>query len=147
MEQNNLEILYITDSVYWIWILRTPSPVKTHYSKSQIIVQKFHFDFVIFLGKKSCQQLKIPNIFTSFSPEFFFFLTIFSWKQSCQQAKKSKTAAFSRVFTQNSKTIFLGKSKLNFRTKNKDFEQCAKWIKDTIQNNEMLYLLFCDYIL
>ena len=43
-------------------------------------------------------------------------------------AKKSKTAAFSRVVTQNSSTIFLGKSELNFWTKNEDFEQCADMI-------------------
>ena len=115
--QINLEILYITDSVYWIWILHAPSLVNTHISKSKIFVQIFHFDFIIFSGNKSCQQLKIPNIFTSFSIKFF--LTIFLVKSKLSTAKKSKTAAFSRVFTQNSKTIFLGKSKLNFWTKMK----------------------------
>ena len=37
-------------------------------------------------------------------------------KSKLSTAKKSKTAAFSRVFTQNNSTIFLGKSKLNFWT-------------------------------
>ena len=47
-------------------------------------------------------------------------------KTKLSTAKKSKTAAFSRVFTQNNLTTFLGKSKLNFWTKNEDFEQCEK---------------------
>ena len=64
--------------------------------------------------------MQIPNIFTSFSHNFF--LTIFLVKSKLSTAKKSKTAAFSRVFTQNNSTIFLGKSKLNFWSKNKDFE-------------------------
>ena len=51
----------------------------THYSKSQIFVQKFNFD---------------------------------------------KTPTFSRVFQPIKSTIFFGKSKLNFWTKNEDFEQC-----------------------
>ena len=49
---------------------------KTHYSKTQIFVQKFNFD-------------KTPNIFTSFSPKFFFW-QFFSWNQSCQQLKSPK---------------------------------------------------------
>ena len=53
----------------------------SHYSESQIFVQKFNFD-------------KPPNIFTSFS------------------AKKIEN--------------FLEKSKLNFWTKNEDFEQCVR---------------------
>ena len=56
----------------------------SHYSKNQIFVQNFNFD-------------KKPNIFTSFSPKFF--LTIFLVKSNLSTAKKSKTAAFSRVFT------------------------------------------------
>ena len=46
-------------------------------------------------------------------------------------AKKFKTAAFSRVFTQNNSRIFLGKSKLNFWTKNEDFEQCVIVVRMT----------------
>ena len=45
-------------------------------------------------------------------------------KSKLSTAKKSKTATFSRVFTQNNSTIFLGKSKLNFWTKNEYYEQC-----------------------
>ena len=77
----------------------------SHYSKSQIFVQKFNL--------------------TSFSPKTF--LTIFLVKSRLSIAKKSKTAAFSRVFTQNISTFFLGKSKLNFWTKNEDCKQCA-WV-------------------
>ena len=77
--------------------------VTTHYSKSRNFVQKFNF--------------KNPNIFTSFSPKFF--LTIFLVKSKLSTAKKSKTAAFSRVFTQNFsrevKFEFLDK-KWRFRT-------------------------------
>ena len=97
-----------------------------HYSKSQIFVQKFNFDKTLqfFSGNPSCQQLKSANTqhFHEFSPKFF--LTIFLVKSNLSTAQNSKTAAFSRVFTQNNWTIFLGKSKLNFWTKNEDFEQC-----------------------
>ena len=79
-----------------------------HYSKSQIFVQKFNFD-------------KTPNIFTSFSPKLF--LTIFLVKSKLTTAKKSRTTTFSRVFHPKI-DIFQGKSKLNFWTKNEDFEQC-----------------------
>ena len=41
-------------------------------------------------------------------------------------AKKSKTTTFSRVFHTKKIDNFLGKSKLNFWTKNEDFEQCEK---------------------
>ena len=53
----------------------------THYSKSQIFVQKFNFD---------------------------------------------KTPTISRVFHPKKVDNFLGKSKLNFWTKNEDFEQCVR---------------------
>ena len=77
-------------------------PPDPHYSKRQIFVQKF-------------------NIFTSFSPKFFW--QFFSWNQSCQQLKLPKPQHFHEFFTQKIDN-FLGKSKLNFWTKNEDFEQC-----------------------
>ena len=80
----------------------------THYSKSQIFVRIFHLD-------------KNPNIFTSFSPNFF--LTIFLVKSKLPTAKKSKTTTFSRVFQTKNRQLSR-KSKLNFWTKNEDFEQC-----------------------
>ena len=85
----------------------------SHYSKSQIFVQKFNFD-------------QTPNIFTSFSPHIF--LTIFLVKSKLTRAKKSKTTTFSRIFHPIKIDNFLGKSKLNFWTKNEDFEQCAQFI-------------------
>ena len=57
--------------------------------------------------------------------QFWQNFTIFSGKQSCQQLKNLKPQHFHEFFTQNNSTIFLGKSKLNFWTKNEDFEQCA----------------------
>ena len=92
-----------------VYLLIHSSLVVAHYSKSQIFVQKFNF-------------YKSPNIFTSFSPNFFW--QFFSWNQRCQQLKKPKTTTFSRVFHPKKFDNFLGKSKLNFWTKNEDFEQC-----------------------
>ena len=83
----------------------------THYSKSQIFVQKFNFD-------------KTPTFSRVFHPNFF--LAIFLVKSKLSTAKKSKTTTFSRVFHPLKKIDnFLGKSKLNFWTKNEDFEQCV----------------------
>ena len=83
-------------------------------------------NFAIFSGNKSCQQLKSANpqhVHEFFTQNFFdnFFV-----KSKLLTAKMSKTEAFSRVFTQNNSTIFLGKSKLNLWTKNEDFEQCEQ---------------------
>ena len=76
-----------------------------HYYKSQIFVQKFNFD-------------KAPTVF---HPNFFW--QFFSWNQSCQQLKSPKPQHFHEFFTQKIDN-FHGKSKLNFWTKNEDFEQC-----------------------
>ena len=46
-------------------------------------------------------------------------------KSKLSTAKKSKTTTFSRVFHPQKIANFLGKSKLNFWTKNEDLEQCA----------------------
>ena len=45
-------------------------------------------------------------------------------KSKLSTAKKSKTKTFSRVFHPKKIDNFLGKPKLNFWTKNVDFEQC-----------------------
>ena len=95
---------------YWIETSGKYS-LETHYSKSQIFCPKIQF-------------WQNPNIFTSFSPKFF--LTIFLVKSKLSTAKKSKTTTFSRVFHPQKIENFLGKSKLNFWTKNEDFEQCVK---------------------
>ena len=67
--------------------------VSTHYSKSQVFVEKFNFD-------------KTPTIFTSFSSKIF--LTIFLVKSKLSTAKKPKTTTFSRVFHPKKSTIFSG---------------------------------------
>ena len=66
----------------------------SHYSKSQIYVQKFNFD----------------NIFTSFSPKFFLAIFLVKSKLSTT-AKKSKTTKFLRVFHPKKVDNFLRKSK------------------------------------
>ena len=58
-------------------------PSSTHYSKSQIFVQKFNFD-------------KTPTFSRVFHPNFF--LIIFLVKSKLSTAKKSKTTTFTRVF-------------------------------------------------
>ena len=65
----------------------------SHYSKSQIFVQKFNFD-------------KTPTHFHGFSPQIF--LTIFLVKSKLSTAKKSETTTFSRVFHPKKSTIFSG---------------------------------------
>ena len=100
-----------------------------HYSKSQIFVQKFNFD-------------KTPTFSRVFHPEFF--LPIFLVKSKLSTAKKSKTTTFSRVFHPKKIDNFLGKSKLNFWTKNEDFEQCGK-IRSG--KNYLKCLLKCSTIL
>ena len=64
--------------------------------------QKFNFD-----QNPTFHEFFIPNFFDNFLV-----------KLKLSTAKKIKTAAFSRVFSQNDSTNFLGKSKLNFWTKN-----------------------------
>ena len=80
----------------------------THYSKSQMFVQKF--------------KLTNPQHFHEFFIQIF--LTTFLFKSKLSTAKRSKTTTFSRVCHPKKLTIFLGKSKLNFWRKNYDFEQC-----------------------
>ena len=63
------------------------------------------------------------SIFKSFSPKFF--LAIFLVKSKLSTAKKSKITTFSRIFLPKKIDNFHGKSKLNFWTKNEDFEQCV----------------------
>ena len=106
--------------------------------------------------------MQIPNIFTSFSPKLL--LAIFLVKSKLSTAKKSKTAAFSRVFTQNNSTMFLGKSKLNFLDKkwrfrtvclesnwNRSFAHssacsCAIQVKDSLRTNRWLIRTFWTWI-
>jgi len=76
---------------------------------------------VKFLSRNS--MLTKPEHFHEFFTQIF--LTIFPVKSKLSTAEKSKTTTISRVFYPKKSTIFLGKSKLNFWTKNEDFEQCV----------------------
>ena len=75
----------------------------THYSKSQIFVQKFNFDK------------------TQHFHEFFtqFFLPIFLVKSKLSTAKKSKTTTFSRIFHPQKSKIFSGNQSWIFGQKMK----------------------------
>ena len=64
---------------------------------------------------------KLQHFHEFFHPNFFW--QFFLWNQSCQQLKSPKPQHFHELFTQKIGN-FLGKSKLNFWTKNEDFEQC-----------------------
>ena len=67
----------------------------SHYSKSQIFVQKFDFDKTLQFSR----EIKVvnTNVFTSFSLNFFW--QFFSWNQSCQQLKSPKPQHFHEFFT------------------------------------------------
>ena len=56
----------------------------SHYSKSQILVQKFNFD-------------KTPTFSRVFNSKFFW--QFFSWNQSCQQLKRPNPQHFHEFFT------------------------------------------------
>ena len=75
---------------------------------------------VKFLSENSI--LTKPQHFHEFFTQIFF-LTIFLVKSKLSTAKKPKTTTFSRVFHPKKFDNFLRKSKLNFWTKNEDFEQ------------------------
>ena len=94
---------------------------------SMTIIRKIQilneYNCTLFKKSNFCPKFQFwpnPNIFTSFSPKKF--LTIFLVKSKLSTAKKSKTTTFSRVFHPKKINNFLGKSKLNFWTKNEDFE-------------------------
>ena len=87
--------------------------------------------YTLFEKSNFCPKIQFwqnPNFFTSFSPNFFS--QFFSWNQSCQQLKSPIPQQFREFFTPKKIDNFLGKSKLNFWTKNEDFEQCGekKWL-------------------
>ena len=109
---------------------------------------------VKFLSRNSI--LTKPQHFHEFFTQIF--LAIFLVKSKLSTAKKPKTTTFSRVFHPNKIDNFLGKSKLNFWTKNEDFEQCGELIysyfsifRQDIQNlrleNEILEQRLASYAL
>ena len=63
----------------------------THYSKSQIFVQKFNFD----------KSPTFSRVFTQ-----FFFLKCFSWNQSCQPLKSPKPQHFHEFFILQKSNFF-----------------------------------------
>ena len=91
-------------------ILTNFYPLVTHNSsKSRIFCPKIQF-------------WQNHNMFTSFPPKFFW--QIFSWNQSCQQLKSPKPQHFHEFFTQKNRQ-FSQEIKVDFWTKNEDFEQCG----------------------
>ena len=76
---------------------------RTHYSKSQIFVQKFNID-------------KTPTFSRVFHPNFFW--QFFSWNQSCQQLKCPKPQFF-HEFSPKKSTIFSGNQSWIFGQKMK----------------------------
>ena len=101
----------------WLPALSRHTILKVKFLYNNSILTKLYN----FLGK----QLKSanPHHFYAFLTQIFF--DNFFVKSKLSTAKKSKTTTFSRVFHPKKIVNFLGKSKLNFRTKNEDFEQCV----------------------
>ena len=60
------------------------------------------------------------------------FLTIFLVKSKLSQLKSPKPQRFHEFFTKKKFDNLLGKSKLNFWTKNEDFEQCDSFIQSSL---------------
>ena len=93
----------------------------------EICVMMLTLDIAVILSSMnmiSCTLFEKSN-FCRKKINFDKTLQFFSGNQSCQQLKKSKTTTFSRFFHPKKINNFLGKSKLNFWTKNEDFEQCG----------------------
>ena len=93
------------------------------------------------------------SILTKPQHEFFTTkkLTIFLVKLKLSKAKKSKTTTFPRVFYPKKIDNFLGNSKLNFWTKNEDFEKCVensfaqKIVKSFVSSNFFEFMMiFCN---
>ena len=106
-----IEFRLFEKSKFWskiqLWPVKKSINDITHYSKSQIFVQKFNFD-------------KTPTFSRVFHPNFFW--QFFSWNQSCQQLKSPKPQHFhefftpkNRQFSREIKVEFLDK-KWRFRT-------------------------------
>ena len=83
----------------------------THYSKSQIFVQKFSFD-------------QTPTFSRVFRPNFFW--QFFSWNQSCQQLESPKPQHFHEFFTPQKIRQFSREIKVEFLGKNLTFRIVCK---------------------
>ena len=75
-----------------IWFFEKILILGAHYSKSQIIAQKFNFD-------------KTPTFSRVLHPNFFF-RQFFSWNQSCQQLKSPKPQHFHEFFAQKNRQFY-----------------------------------------
>ena len=76
-----------------------------------------------------------PNIFMSFSPNYFW--QFFSWNQSCQQLKSPIPKHFHEFFTPKKSTIFSGNQSWIFGQKfdfsNSVIRRGAKWTKTNVR--------------
>ena len=82
--------------------------------------------------------MQIPNIFTSFSQNFFW--QFFSWNQSCQQLKSLKPQHFHEFFTPKKSTIFSGNQSWIFGQKMK-ISNSLMYLNQSVSDS----LLFCTY--
>ena len=93
----------------------------THYSKSQIFVQKFDFD-------------KTPTFSRVFHPNFFD--QFFSWNQSCQQLKSPEPQHFHEFFTPKNRQFFSGNQSRIFGQKMK----ISKWFCNFVSPPQMEFI-------
>ena len=100
--------------IRYLWKIDRRNPI-------QLVDLKHNIRKVKFLSKNSNSTK--PQHFHEFFTPFFFFRHVFSWNQSCQQLKSPAPQHFHEFFTQKIDS-FNAKSRLNFWTKNEDFEQC-----------------------
>ena len=97
--------------IRYLWKIDRRNPI-------QLVDLKHNIRKVKFLSKNS-NSTKPQHFHEFFTP--FFFSTCFLVKSKLSTAKKSSTTTF--FFTQKIDS-FNAKSRLNFWTKNEDFEQC-----------------------
>ena len=122
IQGQQIEMLTLKDTLWSNYIFCQKNSTFFGMKNSQNSLYLLHHTVrkVNFLSKNSI--LTKPQHFLEFSK---FFWQFFSWNQSCQQLKSPKPQHFYEFFTPKKSTIFLGKSKLNFWTKNEDFERCG----------------------
>ena len=94
---------------------------------------------------KTSSLLSSDTLFekSNFCPKIQFWpnsniFTSFSWNQSCQQLKSQRPQHFHEFFTQKKIDKFLGKSKLNFWTKDEDFERWSTLLGSTNPESQSL---------
>ena len=98
----------------WVW---HPKKIRMH-DMACLMGAIFHISNTLFEKSNFCPKIQFwqnPNIFTSFSPNFFW--QFFSWNQSCQQLKSSKPQHFHEFFTKKNRQFFR-EIKVEFLEKN-----------------------------